>query len=128
MAKSIRDNHKNKRRGPGRPKTTGVTPMTGVRLSHDLEARILQWAADQEDKPPKAEAIRRLLETALAASERVQVARDKSERMAVRAIDKIADPSAPSGERTRRKRRLVKGPSELRDLQRDVPKSTKRKR
>jgi Arc/MetJ-type ribon-helix-helix transcriptional regulator len=66
MAKSITDNQK-KSRPPGRPKTTGITPMTGVRLPADLEAAVLGWARSQGDRPNKAEAIRRLLVRALAA-------------------------------------------------------------
>jgi hypothetical protein len=69
MAKSISDNHK-KRRRRGRPKTTGTTPMTGVRLSVDLEEAILGWAEEQTDKPNKAEAIRRLVERGLASKSR----------------------------------------------------------
>src|SRR5207344_1338281 len=48
MAKSITDNHKKAR--PGRPKTTGTTPMTGVRLSTDLETAIINWAKLQADR------------------------------------------------------------------------------
>ena len=54
-----------KKRRPGRPKT-GVTPMTGVRLSAKLEDAIKGWAGKQEDQPTKAEAIRRLVELGLA--------------------------------------------------------------
>ena len=62
MAQSIPDNQKKRRRG--RPRT-GVTPMTGVRFSADLLAKIQKWARNQPDKPNKAEAIRRLVEQAL---------------------------------------------------------------
>jgi hypothetical protein len=65
MAKSIHDNHKKKRRG--RPKTTGTTPMTGVRFSAEAEAAISVWAEAQDEKPSKAEAIRRLVELGLKA-------------------------------------------------------------
>ena len=64
MAKSITDNHKKAR--PGRPRTTGTTPMTGVRLSADLKTAIINWAKSQADRPNKAEAIRRLIERGLA--------------------------------------------------------------
>ena len=64
MAKSIRDNHEKKR---GRPKTTGTTPMTGVRFPSGMEAEIAKWSGRQADKPAKAEAIRRLVELGLAA-------------------------------------------------------------
>ena len=49
----------------GRPRTTGTTPMTGVRLPSDLERAIINWAKAQSDKPNKAEAIRRLVQQAL---------------------------------------------------------------
>jgi hypothetical protein len=60
MAKSIRDNQKMR----GRPRT-GITPMTGVRLTASVLQEIERWAAEQEDKPTKAEAIRRLIEIGL---------------------------------------------------------------
>jgi hypothetical protein len=41
--------------------------MTGVRLSADMLDEITAWAAKQDDKPTKAEAIRRILEYALKA-------------------------------------------------------------
>jgi hypothetical protein len=63
MAKSISENQKKRR--PGRPRT-GITPMTGVRLSAKLEDAIMGWAGKQEDQPTKAEAIRRLVELGLA--------------------------------------------------------------
>jgi len=66
MAKSITDNQKKARRG--RPRSTGTTPMTGVRLSADLETAIINWAKSQADRPNKAEAIRRLIERGLAGS------------------------------------------------------------
>jgi hypothetical protein len=67
MAKSISDNQKKK--GRGRPRTTGVTPMTGVRLPTALEIAIATWAKRQDDKPSKAEAIRRLIELGLASTQ-----------------------------------------------------------
>jgi hypothetical protein len=124
MAKSISDNHK-KRRQRGRPKTTGTTPMTGVRLSVDLEEAILGWAEKQTDRPNKAEAIRRLLEQALAGADTRPMgaaAQQKAVDLASREIDKMDDQSATSEERGQRKRRLVKGPREFRG---DRPKGAK---
>jgi hypothetical protein len=64
MKKStIRDNPK---RRPGRP-ATGKDPMVGVRMSEDLQEKIRGWAAKQEDNPPLARAIRRLVELGLKA-------------------------------------------------------------
>jgi hypothetical protein len=65
MAKSI-VNVTQKRR-PGRP-ATGHDPARSVRLSDDIIDRIAKWAARQDDKPERSEAIRRLLEQALVAS------------------------------------------------------------
>jgi hypothetical protein len=40
----------------------------------------------------------------------------KASEMAAQEIDRLIDPSAPDEERQRRKRRLIKGPKEFRDL------------
>jgi hypothetical protein len=54
------------KRRPGRPRT-GITPLTGVRIPADLDAKLNAWIAVQpEPKPSRSEAIRRLLESALA--------------------------------------------------------------
>ena len=47
----------------------------------------------------------------------------KASEMAAEKIDSLIDPSAPSEERQRRKRRLIKGPKEFRDLPRNRPKT-----
>ena len=53
------------KRPRGRP-PTGLTPLTGVRIPADLEAKLRAWIeAQPEPKPTKSEAIRRLLESAL---------------------------------------------------------------
>jgi hypothetical protein len=44
----------------GRP-ATGKHPMIGFRSPPTLTRRIDNWAKQQADKPPRAEAIRRLL-------------------------------------------------------------------
>jgi hypothetical protein len=41
--------------------------MTGVRLSEAVLKEIRRWASKQDDKPSKAEAIRRLVELGLKA-------------------------------------------------------------
>jgi hypothetical protein len=117
MAKSFRDNQKKDRRG--RPKTTGTTPMTGVRLSSELETAVIDWAKRQADKPSKAEAIRRLVELGLAGEPREarrQKARRKASAMAGEQIDRLLGNQAASEEGKRRKRRLLKGPKEFRGL------------
>src|SRR5260370_25242062 len=52
----------------GRPKTRKgeYDPVTAIRLSRDFRARMDAWAARQDDKPERSEAIRRLVERGLA--------------------------------------------------------------
>jgi metal-responsive CopG/Arc/MetJ family transcriptional regulator len=49
----------------GRP-ATGRDPVSAIRLSLALKASIDSWAKEQPDKPSRSEAIRRLVEFALA--------------------------------------------------------------
>jgi hypothetical protein len=77
------------------------------------------WAAKQTDKPARAEAILRLVELGLETSRRRESLAEKSAKaseMAAREIDRLIDPSATDEERQLRKRRLIKGPKELRDI------------
>jgi hypothetical protein len=61
MKKSIKDNPKKTR---GRP-ATGKDPMVGVRMSKEFQKQIRAWADTEEDHPPLATAIRRLVERGL---------------------------------------------------------------
>jgi glutamate-1-semialdehyde aminotransferase len=54
-------------------RTTGTTPMTGVRFPPELGRAILGWAGKQIDKPNKAEAIRRLVEIGLASKRKTKL-------------------------------------------------------
>ena len=56
----INDNRKKR----GRP-ATGTAPLIGVRMTEELQERIRAWAKKQEDEPPLAAAIRRLVEIGL---------------------------------------------------------------
>lgn len=104
----------------GRP-ATGQDPVTAIRLSAELREIVDHWAARQPDKPRRSEAIRRLLEVGLAgfkpAGRRSQTA--KVLRMAAREIGPLVDKSAPPEERIKRKRRLLKGPREFREMRKD---------
>jgi len=46
----------------------------------------------------------------------------KARKMASQEIDRLSDPSATDEERQRRKRRLLKGPKEFRDIRGNRPK------
>jgi hypothetical protein len=111
------------RKRPGRP-ATGQDPVTAIRLSKEMRSAVDTWAAKQVDKPGRSEAIRRLVEMALAGkkkpparySEKVAA---KARELASKAIDGLIDPSAPANEKAIRKRRLLKGPSVFRDVRID---------
>jgi hypothetical protein len=109
-------------RKPGRP-AAGRQPANAVRLSAPLWERVDRWAARQPDQPARPEAIRHLVEIALAglepAGRRNRTSTAKALRMAAREIGSLADRSAPSEERIKRKRRLLKGPREFRAMRKD---------
>jgi len=62
MKKSINDTRKKR----GRP-ATGTAPLVGVRMTEEFQAQVKAWAKKQEDHPPLATAIRRLVELGLRA-------------------------------------------------------------
>jgi hypothetical protein len=121
MKKSISVNKKPR----GRPKKKGgVHPVTAVRLSPEAGVAVDQWATRQDDKPSRSEAIRRLVELGLtvktrsAPSERQRAALAD---LASKAIDSLTVRTADSDEKASRKRRLIKGPEEFREVRVDRP-------
>jgi Arc/MetJ-type ribon-helix-helix transcriptional regulator len=54
-----------RKKGRGRP-PTGQDPVTAVRLPPALKSQIEDWAKQQPDNPSRSEAIRRLVQLALA--------------------------------------------------------------
>jgi Arc/MetJ-type ribon-helix-helix transcriptional regulator len=109
------------RKKRGRP-ATGQDPVMAVRLPPELKSKVGAWANRREDKPSLSEAIRRLLEKALAGTtaprQRSKGSRRKATDMAAREIDRLGDQSATGEERASRKRRLLSGPKEFRDMRR----------
>jgi hypothetical protein len=71
---SIVDNKK--KRGRGRPRT-GIGKPVGLRLYPELERRVDAWASKQPDGPGRPEAIRRLIEIALAVKVKKQKPSDR---------------------------------------------------
>jgi metal-responsive CopG/Arc/MetJ family transcriptional regulator len=63
------------KRKRGRP-ATGRDPVSAIRLSPALRSAIENWAKQQDDKPSRSEAIRQLVEFALAAKSKRQSNRD----------------------------------------------------
>lgn len=120
MKKSISVNA-NKR---GRPVTTGTGTVIGVRMLDEPLAAIDAWIANQQDPElSRPEAIRRLVELGLAGATagraKKSATSSKSSELAGKQLDKMADKSASVEEQEVRKRRLLKGPSEFRDLRKD---------
>jgi hypothetical protein len=115
-----------KKRGRGRP-ATGQVPVTAIRLSDELRTKVDAWALRQEDQPPRSEAIRRLIEQALAPTtslrQRSPESRRKAAELAAEEIDRLGQPSDSSEEHARRKRRLIKGPREFRGVRGNQPKT-----
>jgi Arc/MetJ-type ribon-helix-helix transcriptional regulator len=101
---------------------TGQDPVTAVRLPAELKSKIDTWANRQKDKPSLSEAIRQLLEKAVAGT----AAPSQSDKgrtrlaanLAAREIDQLGDKAATGEERASRKRRLLSGPKEFRDMRR----------
>jgi hypothetical protein len=115
-----------KRKKRGRP-PTGVRPLVNFRASNKMIEEVDHWAVAQNDKPGRSEALRRLVELGLSVSSsrrpQSQKSRAQAADMAHDAIDRHSDPAATPEERASRKRRLLKGPKEFRDMRRDHPAS-----
>jgi hypothetical protein len=92
-------------------------------------AALNRWINGQAIKPSRPEAIRRLVEHALARKATVRPpskeAAHKALKMAARELEPLGDKSLPAEEQARRKRALVKGPKEFRDIRGDQPKAKK---
>jgi hypothetical protein len=113
-----------KKRGP--PATGKGEPVV-VRMQPPQLKALDDWISKQKPPfPTRPEAVRRLLETALAGGGRSNrhpgKSATKARELASNAIDGLIDPSAPAFERAIRKRRLLKGPSVFRDVRIDQEK------
>jgi hypothetical protein len=99
--------------------------VTAIRLPEDLRVRVEAWAAKLDDTPSRSEAIRRLVEIGLAS---IRTAKPIDKKSAAKAaglagemVDYLSDHSIPADVRAKRKRRLLKGPSEFREMRTDLP-------
>jgi hypothetical protein len=86
---------------------------------------ITAWAKSQELS--RSEAIRRLVELGLGRGKTAGPASakkaERAKQLAGKTIDDLADPAAQTGEAANRKRRLLKGPEEFREVPVDHEKS-----
>jgi|SRR6185437_9150122 hypothetical protein len=122
MRKSIRVSTKKR----GRPTTTGKGELIGVRILPPLLKKLDTWINGQVPRPSRPEAIRGFLERGLAGPWNDRPAgKDKAEKaseLAAEAAEHVVDKSLPTKEQQRRKRALIKGPREFRDIREDLPK------
>jgi aspartyl/asparaginyl beta-hydroxylase (cupin superfamily) len=101
-----------------------------MRASKQFLKSVDKWRARQPDKPSRAEAIRRLVERGLAGSKSAKPHDESSVegiQMAAHVIDRLLDQSATVDERESRKRKLIKGPKEFRDIRSNPSKAKGRK-
>jgi hypothetical protein len=112
--KSISSARKSSR---GRPRVNAVPINT--RFPPDDLKRLDAWIARQVDKPSRPEAIRQLVEQALGGGTAKAGSRRKAADLAGRAVDALGDQTATVEERAQRKRRLIKGTREFRDVRDD---------
>jgi hypothetical protein len=112
-----------KKRGPP---ATGKGELIGVRIQPALMQALDGWIADRGLGFTRPEAIRRLVEHALGDSASVRPASGKQQTKAAglagRTVDQLGDQTATGEERAQRKRRLIKGPREFREMRADQPK------
>ncbi len=127
-----------RKRKPGRPKgtgTTGIGTLIGVRAHSPFLDTVDKWRLKQQVAPSRAAAVRRLaeigveVEQARAARRRPvgKKAASQASQMAGEEIDRLGDRSATPEEREKRKRRLLRGPNEFRELRDDVSKRNREK-
>jgi len=126
MVRSIRAITKKRR---GRPVTTGKGTLIGVRLLDAPLTELDAWIARQHESDlSRPEAIRQLVELGLARSKCAGPTSAKSaeraKQLAAETIDGLVDPAAPTDETANRKRRLLKGPEEFREVRIDSAKET----
>jgi hypothetical protein len=84
------------------------------------------WIADQEPRPSRPEAIRKFVEWGLARSSAFRSGgkrkAQRASQLADRAAEQVVDKSMSVEEQERRKRALIKGPKEFREIREDLPK------
>ena len=91
-----------------------------------LIAEVEAWAA--ANKTSRSDAFRRLVELGLAGSKSAgptsAESAERARQLAAKTIDDLVDPAAPAEETANRKRRLLKGPEEFREVRVDSGKET----
>jgi hypothetical protein len=110
----------------GRPRA-GLTPLIGFRADETIRAAIVKWAENQPDKLSLSEALRRLVELGLTVPPKSKqdspAHAERAKELASKTIDHLTEGTPNSDEKTGRKRRLIRGPEEFRQLRVDRPRT-----
>ena len=109
-----------KRRSP--PRKTAAGTLVGLRCHQRFIDAVDGWRERQDDKPTRPAAIVQLAERGLAVTPRGRPSAKaalKAADLAANEIDRMTDQSASVEEQATRKRRLLKGPREFRDIRAD---------
>lgn len=110
----------------GRPPGRIQHRLFQMRASDEFLRSVDRWRLKQSDQPSRAEAIRRLVEQALGSKSPPRTSNKhgarKASKLASHALEGLGDKSAPADELARRKRKLIHGPKEFRDIRSDQPK------
>jgi len=89
--------------------------------------KIDEWRRKERDRPSRVVAIRRLAERGGLSGSTTLLRRGSSRRKAAELadleIERLGDQAMNNEERTRRKRRLIEGPREFRDIRGDLAKT-----
>jgi Ribbon-helix-helix protein, copG family len=103
---------------------TGVGTPVHVRCSDEILATLDAWRRRQADLPSRSEAIRRLVEEAFKHERPWRAGPHKgawtARAMAAKELDRLGDTSATEEERQNRKRRILKGPPEFREMRKEL--------
>ena len=112
-----------------RPELYPVKKVIG--FNREQFGAIDRWRRSQSPIPTVSDAIRQLIQS-LAATKSVRRSREetseKAAELAAQVIEKKTDKSQPVEEQKARKRKLISGPSEFRDVRRDQPKQISQQR
>jgi hypothetical protein len=99
-----------------RRRRAGLDAVITVRLPGKMRKQIDRWQREHGART-RSDAMYRLLKQALGTDPGRRISRKfaaKASDLAGRVIDRLTDPSATTEEQAKRKRRLIRGPRELR--------------
>jgi hypothetical protein len=110
----------------GRP-ATDRDSLASFPASPKMRAAIVKWAERQPDAPSLSVAARRLVELGLAVQGKPKrgTARhaERAKVLASKAIDQLTEKRPDNDEKASRKRRLIRGPEEFREVRVDRQKT-----